>query len=194
MYFIYVYTYPVWLESPKYLPFFLLKTAILIWGFSGGSNSKESAFIVGHPDLIPGSRRSPGEGNGYLLQYSCLETSIDRGAWWATVHGLAKEPDMTEQLTLLLFHSYFLLCISFTMLVIELAIRLHPVTSNSAPGSLTRNTWRGPYCMVWVHSPCYYFQSSMQFCNFQVGLDFGECCHLYCEEMLYALHCSLDRL
>ena len=40
--------------------------------------------------LIPGSGRSPGEGNGYLLQYSCLENSIDRGAWWATVHGVAK--------------------------------------------------------------------------------------------------------
>ena len=40
--------------------------------------------------LIPGSGRSPGEGNGYLLQYSCLENSIDSGVWWATVHGVAK--------------------------------------------------------------------------------------------------------
>ena len=84
--------------------------------------------------------------------------------------------------------------VSFTTLVIEFAISLHPVTSNIAPGSLTKNTWRGPYCMVWVHSPCCYFQSSMQFCNFQVSLDFGACCHLYCEEMLYALHCFLDHL
>ena len=40
--------------------------------------------------LIPGSGRSPGEGNGYPLQYSCLEKSMDRGAWWATVQGVAK--------------------------------------------------------------------------------------------------------
>ena len=39
---------------------------------------------------IPGSRRSPGEGNGYLFRYSCLENPMDRGAWWATVHGVAK--------------------------------------------------------------------------------------------------------
>ena len=39
---------------------------------------------------IPGSRRHPGGGNGNLLQYSCLETPMDRGAWWATVHGVAK--------------------------------------------------------------------------------------------------------
>ena len=39
---------------------------------------------------IPGSGRSPGEGNGNPLQYSCLENSTDRGAWWATVHGVAK--------------------------------------------------------------------------------------------------------
>ena len=40
--------------------------------------------------LIPGSGRFPGEGNGNLLQYSCLENSMDRGAWWATVHGVTK--------------------------------------------------------------------------------------------------------
>ena len=45
--------------------------------------------------LIPGSGRSPGEGNGNLLQYSCLENSMDRRAWWTTVHGVA-ELDMTE--------------------------------------------------------------------------------------------------
>ena len=44
---------------------------------------------------IPGSGRSPGEGNGNLLQYSCLGNPIDRGAWWATVHGVARESDRT---------------------------------------------------------------------------------------------------
>ena len=47
---------------------------------------------------LPGSGGSPGEGHGYPLQYSCLENSMDRRAWQATVHGVAKEPDATEQL------------------------------------------------------------------------------------------------
>ena len=49
-------------------------------GFPGGSNSKVSVCNVGDPGLIPGSGRSPGEGNGNPLQYSCLENSMDRGA------------------------------------------------------------------------------------------------------------------
>ena len=48
--------------------------------------------------LTPGLGRSPGEGNGNPLQYSCLENPMDRGAWWATVHTGRKESDMTEQL------------------------------------------------------------------------------------------------
>ena len=58
--------------------------------FPGYSDSKEVACSAGNPDSIPGSRRSPGEGNGYPLQYSCLENAMDRGAWWATVYGIAK--------------------------------------------------------------------------------------------------------
>ena len=49
-----------------------------------------NAGDIGDLGLIPGSERSPGEGNGYLLQYSCLEKSMDRGAWQATIHGVAK--------------------------------------------------------------------------------------------------------
>ena len=52
--------------------------------------SKESANNAGDPGLIPGSGRSPGEGNGYPLQYSCQENPKDRGAWRATVHGVTK--------------------------------------------------------------------------------------------------------
>ena len=62
----------------------------LILGFSGGSDGKESACNVGDLDSIPGLGGSPGEGNGYLLQYSCLENPMDRGAWRAIVHGVAK--------------------------------------------------------------------------------------------------------
>ena len=59
-------------------------------GFHGGLGDKESACNAGVLGLIPGWGRSPGEGNGYLLQYSYLENSMDRGAWWATVHGVRK--------------------------------------------------------------------------------------------------------
>ena len=62
-------------------------------GFPGVSDGKESACNAGDrgdAGLIPRSGRYPGEGTGYPLQYSCLENSLDRGAWWATVHGVAK--------------------------------------------------------------------------------------------------------
>ena len=55
---------------------------------------------AGDLDSIPGSGRSPGEGNGHPLQYSGLENSVDRGAWQATVHRVAKELDKTERLSL----------------------------------------------------------------------------------------------
>ena len=51
---------------------------------------EESAFNAGDQGLIPGSGRSPGGGNGKPLQYSCLENSMNREAWWATVQGVAK--------------------------------------------------------------------------------------------------------
>ena len=59
-------------------------------GFPGGLSGKESAFQAGDSGSIHGSERSPGEGNGYPLQCSCLENPTDRGAWWVTVHGVAK--------------------------------------------------------------------------------------------------------
>ena len=57
----------------------------------GGPDSKESACSAGDSGLIPGSGRSPGEGNGNPLQYSCLENSMDRGAWQTAVHGVAEK-------------------------------------------------------------------------------------------------------
>ena len=59
-------------------------------GFLGDSGGKESACNAGDPDLIPGLGRSPGEGNGNPLQYSCLENPMDRGAWWTAAHCVAK--------------------------------------------------------------------------------------------------------
>ena len=58
--------------------------------FPGDSDGKESAYNAGDPGLIPGSGRPPGEGNGNPLQYSCLESSMDRGAWQSTVHEVTK--------------------------------------------------------------------------------------------------------
>ena len=60
-------------------------------GFPGGSVGKESACRAGDPGLIPGMGRSTGEGNGKPLQCSCLGNSMDRAAWWATVHGVTKQ-------------------------------------------------------------------------------------------------------
>ena len=60
------------------------------WAFPGGSDGKESACNAGDLGSIPGLGRSPGEGHGYPLQYSCPVNPLDRGAWQAAVHGVAK--------------------------------------------------------------------------------------------------------
>ena len=79
-------------------------------GIPGGSDGKASAWNAGDLGSIPGLGRSPGEGNGNPLQYSCLENPMGGGAWWATIHWFA-ESDTTERLHLLtyslptLFHS-----------------------------------------------------------------------------------------
>ena len=62
----------------------------LLYKDGKGSDGKESACHVADPGSTPGTGRSPGEGNAYPLQYSCLENSVDRGVWWATVQGLQK--------------------------------------------------------------------------------------------------------
>ena len=68
----------------------LCDTVNLSRGFPGGSDGKQSACNAGDPGSIPGSGKSPGEGNGNSLQYSCLVNSMDRGAWWTMVHGVTK--------------------------------------------------------------------------------------------------------
>ena len=60
-------------------------------GYTVGSDGKEFVRIAGNPDLIPGSGKCPGEGNGNPLQYSCLENSMDRGPWWVTVQSVVSK-------------------------------------------------------------------------------------------------------
>ena len=84
------------------------------WGFPGGSVGKnpcaqqETACSTGDLGSLPGSRRSPGEGNGNPCQYSCLENPMDRGAWQATVHGVTKSwtqlCDLTTDFQLRIFY------------------------------------------------------------------------------------------
>ena len=74
-------------------------------GFSGSPVYKESACNAGDLGSIPGMGRYPGEGNGYPLQYSCLENPMDRGAWWATDHGVAKSQTRLSVFTFTFFHS-----------------------------------------------------------------------------------------
>ena len=65
-------------------------TKLHLGDFPGGSDGIASAYNAGDPGSIPGLGRSPGEGNGNLLQYPCLGNPMDRETWWATVHGVAK--------------------------------------------------------------------------------------------------------
>ena len=71
---------------------FLFKIILLMYilGFPGGSDSRESACNARELNSIPELGKSAGEGNGYPLQYSGLENYMDGGAWWVTVHGVAK--------------------------------------------------------------------------------------------------------
>ena len=75
---------------------FHLKNLVIAYkdGFAGGSKTKNLPANAQDVDSVPGSGRSPGEGNGNPLLYSCLGNPMDRGAWWATVHGIIKQSDM----------------------------------------------------------------------------------------------------
>ena len=86
--------------SQQYFSFSGVKLRIYNSNFSDGSDSKDSTYNTGDAGSVPGSGRSPGEGKGNSLQYSCLEQPMDRGAWRGYSPCGRKESDMTEQLTL----------------------------------------------------------------------------------------------
>ena len=74
--------------------------------FPGGSEVKVPVCSAGDLGVIPGSGRFPGEGNGNPLQYSCLENPMDRGARWATVHGVAKSRTLVSDFTFTYVYMY----------------------------------------------------------------------------------------
>ena len=81
---------PFCLQYQEHQSLILKLIMAIMLGFPGGLDGKESACNVGDPGSIPVLGRSLGDGNGNSLQYSCLENSMDREAWQATVHGVTK--------------------------------------------------------------------------------------------------------
>ena len=90
------------MHSWTYTHIQVFNEAVYTW--PGGSDGKASACNAGDPGLILGSVRSPGEGNGNPLQHSCLENPMDGGAWYTTVHGVAKSRPWLSDFTSLTLH------------------------------------------------------------------------------------------
>ena len=110
-------------------------------GFPGGLDGKISACSAGDPipgSLIPWSRRSSGEGNGNSLQYSCLDSSMDGGAWWATIHRVAKNRTLLKRLS----------CCSVTQSCLTLCDSM----DSSLPGSSVNGTVQARI-LEWVDIP-----------------------------------------
>ena len=80
----------MWKLYKHYCRVYLLQQLMVLWGFPSSSNGKACDCNTGDQGSTPGSGRSPGEGNGNPCQYPCLENPMDKGAWWARVHGVTK--------------------------------------------------------------------------------------------------------
>ena len=127
-----------------------LNSSYIIWQiilhfkvyFPGSSDSKASAYNVGDLGLIPGSGRSPGEGNSNPFQYSCLENTMDQGAWGATVHGVAKSWAWLSDFTFLSLpfkvYFWFVCCFHISYLCEKDAFQ-YAFTPNFSPGRLGNN-------------------------------------------------------
>ena len=99
---------PLWDTGPVPFALYLyFLIAFSYWLMLNGSEVKASVCNEGDLGSIPGSGRSPGEGNGNPLQYSCLENHMDGGAWWATVHGVAKSRTWLSDFTYVEFNLLF---------------------------------------------------------------------------------------
>ena len=110
----------------------------------GGSVVKNPSANGRDADSIPGLGESPGGGNGNPLKYSCLGNPMDRGTCWATVHGVTKQSDMTEQLnnnnTLTLRTLSYHACISFIVAACCLPISYHTQTKSMTVSSKSHHT------------------------------------------------------
>ena len=118
-------------------------------GFPGGSEGKASACNVGDQDSIPGSGRAPGEGNGNPLQYSCLENPMEGGAWWATVHGVAKSWTRLSDFTFFLRLLMMPVCVKS----LQSCLTLCDPMDCSSPGSLSMEFSRQEYWSWLPFSP-----------------------------------------
>ena len=106
-------------------------------------SGKESACSAGDEGLIPGLGRCPGEGNDNLLHYSCLENSTERGAWWATVHGVTNETQLSISISFLNCAQPWFKCIYYSGVTQKLA---HGVTSFVA--FQRREFWPFVHCVL----------------------------------------------
>ena len=141
-------------------------------GFPGGSDGKESACNIGDTSLISGLGRSPGEGNGYPLQYSFLENPMDRRSWQSTVHGVAKS--QTQLRLILLFFFFFFTIIYYRKLKLPIP-------------SFMGHFWES-ICIynphLWVHLQCNELTLPLQTFHF--------CCFLFF--FFFHFYVPLERL
>ena len=128
-----------------------LSSSMYVYGFPGYSKDKESALNVGDPGSILGSGRSPGVGNGDPLQYSCLENSMGRGTWWATIHGVTESVRHDWATNTFTFFLYMYICVCkcvcHTVLSILYLLNVHVV-------KCTFNVYNNPLRTVLLPSFC----------------------------------------
>ena len=105
--------------------FLISDILIVMSGFPEGSDSTDFTGSTGDSGLIPGSRRSPGGGNGNSLQCSCLENPMDRGAWWATVHGTTQGRTRLKQLITIGILWYFIVVFICIFLMSNHVFNIH---------------------------------------------------------------------
>ena len=151
----------------SWLPVFSYQSLVflsLYKGFPGGSDGKESALNAKDPGSIPWSGRSPLEGNGYPLQYSCLENSMDRGAWQATVHGIAPFQSPPSSL-----HGVYPVCLSVSK--VPPRIRTPGLSNGGSSNSGMISSWLSylcpwlmPYLLVSTNVPI--FQTNLERTSF----------------------------
>ena len=137
-------------------------------GFPGGSDGKESASSVRDLGLISGLGRSPGEGNEYRLQYSCLENSMDRGAWQATVHGVTK-----NQTQLSNFHIHLTLKVCTLIQYFRVRVKIHFILN------------RNPILHHLIKRSFFTFQRPWHLCGYSFGSENMGLLLLYCVPPLY---------